>query len=86
MPHRINLSKDQGSELTFQLQIPAGVPVNSSVCVGANVGRAPVPQFNGAGERALFCATVLADGLHRLPEKQSRRQLFQRRQRPDSRN
>ena len=42
------------------------------MCVSANVGREPAPQFNAAGERPMFCATTQSDGMGRLPDQEAR--------------
>ena len=73
MPERINLRAGQSSPLMFQLQIPAGLPEYSSLCVTANVGSGPDPQFTNQGDRFLFCGSVFAGNFDVLPQKEGRR-------------
>jgi len=75
-PVRINLAEDGWTTLKFRLEIPEFVQADSWICVFANVGRDPRPQFNAAGDRMLFCATTQTDGsLSRLSSKESRHLL-----------
>jgi len=75
-PLRINLAEDGWTTLKFRLEIPEFVPADSWICVFANVGRDPRPQFNAAGDRMLFCATTQTDGsLSRLSHKESKHLL-----------
>jgi len=72
-PVRINLAEDGWTTLKFRLEIPEFVPADTWICIFANVGRDPDPQFNSTGDRTLFCATTQPDGsLSRLSSKESR--------------
>ncbi len=75
-PQRINLTMDQTATLSFKLKIPATAAADTYLCVTANIGRDPSPQFDAVGDRLLFCAYTQADGtMLRLSDKESRRQL-----------
>jgi len=77
-PQRLNLGAGKQTTLTFRVEIPANAAEGCNVCVTANVGRDPSPQFESAGERLLFCALVQPDGsMTRLSGKQSHRLLRQ---------
>lgn len=76
-PQRVNLAEGKQTTLGFKLAIPASAPEGTYMCVSANVGRDPAPQFDAAGDRLLFCATTQADGMRRLSGKESQRQLRQ---------
>jgi hypothetical protein len=72
-PQRINLAAGQKTVLGFKLEIPASASLGSDLCVTAEVGRDPYPQFGTTGDRLLFCAVVQPDGASRLSAKESRR-------------
>jgi len=75
-PQPVNLSQGRQTVLTFRLEVPATAAEGCNVCVTANVGRDPSPQFDAAGERLLFCAAVQPDGnMTRLSGKASHRLL-----------
>jgi hypothetical protein len=70
-PIRVNLAQGKTTTLTFRLDVPATAPEGTSLCITANVGRDPAPQFDAAGERLLFCAVAQPGGLARLSAKES---------------
>lgn len=70
-PIRVNLAKGKTTTLTFRLDVPTTAPEGTSLCITANVGRDPAPQFDAAGERLLFCAVAQPGGLARLSAKES---------------
>jgi len=75
-PIRVNLGDDKSMTLAFKLEIPSNFMEGTSLCVSANVGRDPEPQFNAHGDRLLFCAVTSMDGgLTRLSYKDSKRML-----------
>lgn len=45
-PQKLNLREGQTETLTFQLEVPANVPDNSTVCGYISVGQSPDAQFN----------------------------------------
>jgi len=75
-PIRVNLGEDKWMNLSFSLEIPESVPEGTVLCVSANIGRDPDPQFDASGDRLLFCAITQQDNeLIRLSHKDSKRLL-----------
>jgi len=70
-PIRVSLAQGKTTTLTFRLDVPTTAPEGTSLCITANVGRDPAPQFDAAGERLLFCAVAQPGGLARLSAKES---------------
>jgi hypothetical protein len=70
-PIKVNLAQGKTTTLTFRLDVPTVAPEGTSMCITANVGREPGPQFNAAGERLLFCAVAQPGGMARLSAKES---------------
>lgn len=77
-PERIKLKLGQATTLSFQLDVPASVPVGSTLCASITVGKYPVSQFNSQGERNIFCSYKQADGFVAMPEKESLKWLQDR--------
>jgi len=70
-PIRLNLAQGKSTTLTFRLDVPTVTPEGTSLCITANIGRDPGPQFNAAGERLIFCAVAQPGGFERLSAKES---------------
>ena len=74
-PQRINLAQGKTTVLSFKLEVPAGASVGTDLCVTAEVGRDPSPQFDSTGDRLLFCALAQDGQMVRLSEKEGGRRL-----------
>lgn len=73
MPQALNLRAGQTALLQFRLEVPLGVPDNSTICATATVGTRPAPQFQNIGDRFLFCAVKQSGHFELLPEKEGRK-------------
>jgi len=77
-PVRINLEEGEWTTLEFRLRTPDFVPEGTLLCVSANVGRYPYPQFDAVGDRMLFCAVTQPEGsMSQLSDKEFRRLLLE---------
>ena len=81
LPEQLNLKRGQSETLTFELDVPASVPVGSTVCASIAVGKDPVPQFNSQGDRSIFCSYKQSDGVVAMSAKESRKWLEDRKNR-----
>lgn len=74
-PENLNLKRGEKTTLTFELEVPASVPDESTLCGYVSVGEAPLPQYNSRGDRFIFCSVKQGGDVAALPEKQGRKRM-----------
>lgn len=81
-PEKVRLRAEESSELRFALDLPIGVPDNSTICVTSAVGSGRYPQFATQGDRFLFCANADSGNFSMLSGEVGRKRLREMRDGP----